>query len=216
MRSGFPGGSVRAATARQGAGKRGRMMAEQDEASGDAADSTVADAMETIEPQEASTPPTDSASSGGSRRNDVLLWGGVIAGIAGLVLVVLGVLAFSSASSDDDTRSSVDRERRALFAEQNDAVGNSSKIRRAGRALSDDVTAVLSASSDLAAAEEEFTTAMNAATDLYNNGNISGARAAYEAQGAAVVKLMQQLADVQQKLAAAHQRLATVDAGGGS
>ncbi len=151
-----------------------------------------------------------------SRLGTALRWGGVVAGVAGIVLAVLGVLAFSSASSDDDAADAVRRRTKALAAAEREADGNSREVFDQGGELGDEINALNDASLELLDAQNQFVDAMNAAIDLYNNGRTGDARAAFDAQGGAVADLEQRLAKVQRQLAAAHERLAAISAGGGS
>lgn len=151
-----------------------------------------------------------------SRLGTALRWGGVAAGVAGIVLAVLGVLAFSSASSDDDAAEAVKRRTKVLAAQEREADGNSREVFDQGGELGDEINALNDASLQLLDAQNQFVDAMNAAIDLYNNGRTGDARAAFDAQGGAVADLEQRLAKVQRQLAAAHERLAAISAGGGS
>jgi small-conductance mechanosensitive channel len=180
------------------------------EAAGGAVAGDAAAAEDGVVVAEPTAPPTR------SRLGTALRWGGIAAGVVGIVLAVLGVLAFSGASSDDDDAQAVDRRTRELAAAEREADGNSKAVLADGRELGDQIEKLQDSSVALAEAQNEFVGAMNAATDLYNNGRLSDARAAYEAQAAAVADLEQRLADVQAQLAAAHERLADMAAGGGS
>jgi cell division protein ZapA (FtsZ GTPase activity inhibitor) len=165
-------------------------------------------------PDPVTDPAPDAAAPGSSRRSAVLQWGGVAAGVVGIALIVIGVLAFSSASSDDDATDAANRDRRELRAEELSAAAGGSDVIEAGEALGAEIDDLSEASRDLGLTQNGFVDAMNAATDLFSSGNESAARAGYEAQASAVAEMEQELAEVQAELAAARERLTEIEAGG--
>ena len=143
------------------------------------------------------------------RRTGVVLGG--VAGVAGIALVVVGALGYSSASDDDAATDRVRRERRELEAEEQQAGAQRAALLDEARKLDDEVTTLSRSSVQLGEAEDAVSAALNAAVDLANAGSIGAARAAFEEQAGAIADLNTKLASARDALARARLQLAALE-----
>jgi hypothetical protein len=140
-------------------------------------------------------------------RDRVRRWLGPVAAVVGIGLLVFGGLGFLSASSDHSSRDAADARRRVLHAAQVRAENAQFRIQREADAVASQVEALTSSANALTDASNAITSAFDAATNQNNNGDVSGAQAAYQAQAGAVAALDGKLAAVRQALSQAQQRL---------
>jgi len=151
---------------------------------------------------------TAAAGDGSPRRDRVATWLGIGAGLLAIVLVVFGALRLWSANDDnsaaDRTRAQIHRLRQAEVA----ARRVRGRLNAADDALAQEVQAMANTSRQIGDAENALTDAFNAATSQASNGNLGGARAAYQAQSGALSDLDTKLVGIRQHLVAAQQRLA--------
>jgi hypothetical protein len=140
------------------------------------------------------------------------LWGGAIAGVVGIVLIVVGTLAFVSASEDN---ASVDRarsQRQTLHVEEQRAIRASSGVLRSVTALTAAAAVLESTGPVITAADNAVFTPLTQAAALASAGDANGARSSFAAQADAIAALKTQWATARQALPDAKKSLADVQA----
>ena len=136
---------------------------------------------------------------------------GAIGGVAGLALIVVGAIGYSSASDDDAATDKARRERGELRAEGQRAGAEREALLDEARKLDDEVVVLNVSSIQLGEAEDAVSAALNAAVELANAGNIGAAQTAYEAQAEAIADLNAKLTAVRDALARARLQLAALE-----
>jgi hypothetical protein len=151
---------------------------------------------------------TAAAGDASPRRDRVATWIGIGAGLLAIVLVVFGALRLWNANDDnaaaDRTRAQIHQLRLAEVA----ARRVRGTLNAADDALAQEVQGMANASRQIGDAENAVTEAFNTATNQATNGDLGGARTAYQAQSGALNDLDAKLVDIRKHLAAAQQRLA--------
>jgi hypothetical protein len=131
--------------------------------------------------------------------------------IAGVVLGVLGLSEFSSASDDEKKAKEIAALRRELRSREREAQATERGIDVAIQKLDDQLAEFRSTYVEIIDADNAVREELNAATDLFNAGNLSGARQRYEAQAAAILKLQAKLQIEKEALQAARDALAELE-----
>ena len=140
----------------------------------------MTDTSETRIPTTTVTPP----SSGGRHALDrPLLVVGVVLGVAAIVLIALGLLAFSSASSARDDADRYARERRAATAREIAAEGDITTVIDEGNKVVDQIDKETDAANQVTQKNDELETLFDNAIDQFNAGNESSANATVDNQG---------------------------------
>jgi hypothetical protein len=147
------------------------------------------------------TPPT---TAGTPTRDRVALGIGIGAGLLAILLIVFGVIRILNASSDTSDADQARSQTKALAAREQQAANLRTRIAQANAALTTAVESAQNASRSLTDAENTIAAAFDHATNLFNNGDLAGAAAAYQAQAGAV-------ADLDTKLAASRRALSDVE-----
>jgi hypothetical protein len=141
-------------------------------------------------------PPPPSVSSGSSARHPLdlpFLVGSVVLSAVGIVLLVIGVLAFSSASSARDDADRFARERRAAEAREVAAEGDIDTVVDEGNRVADQVDKEIDTANQVTQKSGELTTLLDDATSQFNAGDESGANATVNNQGRQILSDEQRL-----------------------
>ncbi len=141
-------------------------------------------------------------------RRRIARWGPAFAAPLGIVLLLLGILAFASASNDNGSADSARARTRELSVQKEQADSRRSDIVQSAGGLATEVGSLVDLSNTLTAAHNTLTAAFNSAVGLANSGDTNGAQAAFAAQAAALGDLDSKLTTVQQAVVRAQQRVA--------
>jgi hypothetical protein len=160
------------------------------------------------------SPPTRRSTSGWRAR--IGLWGGAVAVLLGVVLVVIGLIGFASASGDNASSDRAQARRHTLNVEQRHVDDARSSVLRTANQLAMDVQSVDRAAGDVESTMNGVVVAFNQAVDLANAGNPDGARAAFGTQADPIAGLDAKSMQAQATLAEAQQRLAELQANQGA
>jgi predicted nucleic acid-binding Zn-ribbon protein len=107
----------------------------------------------------------------------------VILGVAAVVLIVFGLLAFSSASSARDAAASLGKERRTAEARENAAQGDITAVVAQGNKVVDQIDKETDAANQVTQKNDELETLFDNAVDQFNAGSESSANATVDNQG---------------------------------
>ena len=154
--------------------------------------------------------PTRRSASGWRAR--LGLWGGTLAALLGVVLAVVGVIGFASASRDNASSDRAQAGRHTLNVEQRQIDDARSSVLRTANQLAMDVQSVNRAAGDVESTLNGVVVAFNQAVDLADAGNLDGARAAFGTQADPIAGLDAKSMQAQATLADAQQRLAELQA----
>lgn len=116
-----------------------------------------------------------------------LLVGGVVLGVAAVVLIVLGLLASSSASSARDEADRLGKERRAAEAREIAAEGDVTTVVDEGNKVGDQIDKETAAANQVTHKNDELETLFDRAVDQFNAGSESSANATVDNQGRQLV-----------------------------
>jgi hypothetical protein len=139
------------------------------------------DPAQTTNPPPASPPPPRS-----SARHPLdlpFLVGGLLVSAVAIVLLVIGVLAFSSASSARDDSDRFTNERRSAEAREVAAEGDIDTVVNEGNRVADQVDSEIDAANQVTQKDDELTTLLDDATDQFNAGDENGANAKVNNEG---------------------------------
>jgi len=103
--------------------------------------------------------------------------------VAAIVLIVLGVLALSSASSARDEGARFARERRAAEARETAAQGDIARVVDEGDRVVDQIDKQTDAANQVTQKNDELELVLENATDQFNAGNESSANGTVDNQG---------------------------------
>jgi Tfp pilus assembly protein PilX len=112
-----------------------------------------------------------------------LLVGGLALVAAAIVLLVLGVLALSSASSARDDSARFARQRRAADVRETAAQGDITSVVDEGNRVVDQIDKETDAANQVTQKNDELELVLENATDQFNAGNESNANATVDNQG---------------------------------
>jgi hypothetical protein len=144
-------------------------------------------------------------------RGRILKWAPFVALLAGVALIVVGVLGFTSAASDNDKAKEIAARRLDVRERERSAHAAQREIEKAVDELDDEVTALEVAAIELTDAENRVGEALGAAVEVANAGNISAARERYEAQALAILDLQAKLDSERAALERARAALAKLE-----
>jgi hypothetical protein len=148
----------------------------------------MSDSGEITSPPAAVAPAPQASSSGGRHSLDrPLLVGGLVLSVAAFVLIALGLLAFSSASSARDDAARLGKERRAAEAREIAAEGDISTVVDEGNKVVDQIDKETDAANQVTEKDDELETLLENATDQFNAGYESSANATVDNQGRPVL-----------------------------
>jgi len=116
-----------------------------------------------------------------------LLVAGLVLSAIAIVLIVLGLLAFSSASSARDDADRFAKERRSAEARQIAAQGDINTVVDEGRKVADEVNKEIDAANQVTQKDDDLTSVLADATGRFNAGDESGANATVDSQGRQVL-----------------------------
>jgi hypothetical protein len=139
-------------------------------------------------------------------------WGGTVAALLGVALMVVGLIGFASAGGNSASASRAQARRHTLNVHQRQLDDARSSILRAANQLAMDVQSVDRAAGDVESTINGVVVAFNEAVDLANAGNLDGARAAFGTQADPVAGLDAKSMQALATLADAQQRLAELQA----
>jgi hypothetical protein len=123
------------------------------------------------------------------------LVGGLVLSAIAIVLLVLGLLAFSSASSARDDADRFAKERRSATAREIAAEGDIEKVVDEGSKVADEVNKEIDAGNQVTQKDDELTNVLQDATGRFNAGDESGANATVNSQGRQILSDEQNLKD---------------------
>jgi signal transduction histidine kinase len=126
----------------------------------------------------------------------VLLIGGLVLSIVAIVLAMLGVLAFSSASSARDDADRFTRERRSFEEKERSTQGDIDTVVTEGRKLGDEVDKLIDAENQTVAKSNELNGILNQAVDKFNAGDETGANDMVNNQAKPILSDLQRLQGV--------------------
>ena len=141
----------------------------------------------------------------------LLRWLPAAAAAVGLILVVVGVLGFMSASDDDDRTKEIAALRGEVRAQEREARADERQLKKAVEQLSESVDVVNMEGADVILKVSDIQGALSAAVDLDNAGNRSAAVQGYQAQAAAILELRAKLEDERTALEDARAALAKLE-----
>lgn len=149
----------------------------------------MSDSRETMSPPTTLAPTPPDASSRSSRHplDRPLLVAGLVMGIAAIAFIVLGLLAFSSASSARDDADRLAKERRALEARETAAEGDISTVVDQGNKVVDQIDKETDAANQVTQKNDELETLFDNAVGQFNAGSESSANATVDTQGRQLV-----------------------------
>jgi hypothetical protein len=156
------------------------------------------------------TPPTRRSPSGW--RDRIGLGGGTVAALLGVVLVVIGLIGFASAGSDNGSADRTQAGRHTLNVEQRQLDNARASVLRTANQLAADVQSVDRAAGDVESTINAVVVAFNHAVDLANAGDLDGARAAFGTQADPIAGLDAKSMLAQTTLADAQERFAELQA----
>ena len=144
----------------------------------------MTDIGETTSPM---TPVSPSGPLSSPRRRHPLdrpfLVGGLVVGVAAVVLIVFGLLAFSSASSARNEADRLGKERRAAEAREIAAQGDITAVVAQGNKVVDQIDKETDAANQVTQKNDELETLFDNAVDQFNAGSESAANATVDNQG---------------------------------
>lgn len=141
----------------------------------------------------------------GHFRGRLLSAGSIAFVVVGVVLIVLGTLAFTSASSARDDAHRFARERRSLAANERATRGQIQSISQQGRNVGDQIDQLVTAGNQLVSGSNSLGSLLEQADAKYNAGDESGAAADVDNRGRPTLNEVQVLADREsQALTQAH------------
>jgi hypothetical protein len=141
-------------------------------------------------------PPPGSAHSSARHPLDLpFLVGGLVLSAIAIVLLVLGLLAFSSASSARDDADRFAKERRSAAAREIAAEGDIKTVVDEGGRVADEVNKEIDAGNRVTQKDEELSSVLQDATGRFNAGDESGANATVNNQGRQILSDEQNLKD---------------------
>ena len=120
--------------------------------------------------------------------------GGIAGAVAGVVLIVLGALAVSSASAAGDDAHRFATERRSLAARERASREHIQSISTQGRNVGDQIDQLVAAGNELVSGSNALASVLEQADAKYNAGNVSGAASDVDNQGRPTLNEVQVLA----------------------
>jgi type II secretory pathway pseudopilin PulG len=138
-------------------------------------------------------------------RGRLLSAGSIAVGVLGVVLIVLGTLAFSSASSARDDAHRLDGERRSLAARERATQEQIQSFSSQGRNVGDQIDQLVAAGNQLVSGANALGSVLEQADAKYNAGDEHAAAADVDSRGRPTLNEVQVLADREsQSLTEAH------------
>ncbi len=136
----------------------------------------------------------------------MLLIGGVVLSVVAIVLIVVGLLAFSSASSARDDAHRFVKERRSLEAKERATQGDIGTVVSEGKAVGDEVDKLIDAENQAVDKSNQLNDVLDQAVNQFNVGDETGANNMVNGQGRQILTDLQRLQGVDnQTLAAARE-----------
>jgi hypothetical protein len=145
----------------------------------------------TVPVSSSAPPPTP---KGRAWLNRLLVLGGIAVSALAVVLLVLGLVAFSSASSARDDARRFAKERRSLAAIERATQGDIRTISSQGGAVGDEIDKLVSADNELVSGSNALTSLLEQADAKYNAGDESAAAADVDNHGRPILNVVQVLA----------------------
>jgi hypothetical protein len=141
----------------------------------------------------------------GHFRGRLLLVGSIAVGVVGVVLIVLGTLALSSATTARGDAHRLAGERRSLAARERATQEHTQGISAQGRKVGDQIDQLVAAGNQLVSGSNALGSLLDQADARYNAGDESGAAADVDSHGRPTLNEVQVLADREnQSLTEAH------------
>ena len=123
----------------------------------------------------------------------MLLIGGVVLSVVAIVLIVVGLLGFSSASSARDDADQFTKERRSLAAKERATQGDIDTVVSEGKKVSDPIDKLIDAENQAVAKSNELDTLLQQAVDKFNAGDETGANNMVNGQGRQILSDLERL-----------------------
>lgn len=138
-------------------------------------------------------PPAVPPSTRRNPLNLVLLIGGIALSVVAIVLVVVGLLAFSSASSARDDAHRYTKERRSLEARERATQGDIDTVVSEGQKVGDPIDKLIDAENQAVAKSNELDDLLKQAVDKFNAGDETGANNMVNGQGKQILSDLERL-----------------------
>jgi hypothetical protein len=126
----------------------------------------------------------------------MVLIGGVVLSVVAIVLIVVGLLAFSSASSARDDAHRFVKERRSLEASERATQGDIDTVVSEGRAVGDQVDKLIDAENQAVDKSNQLSDVLDQAVSKFNAGDETSANNMVNDQGKQILSDLQRLQGV--------------------